>query len=157
MNKITYSLLALILAFMSMRSTSAQTANGTPWMGHAIDPTQKQFYLIDKDGKNNSITQENTLYLVNVAACKEARNSRIFFNQGGHWGTEASLFEIGIPIWLLHKGTGTKGRAIVGRSGGFHPPAPQFPFLWSLSLCVRAILVCRFQRVRLLYPSDHPG
>lgn len=124
MNKITYSLLALILAFMSMRSTSAQTANGTPWMGHAIDPTQKQFYLIDKDGKNNSITQENTLYLVNVAACKEAGNSRIFFNQGGHWGTEASLFEIGIPVWLVHRGTGTKGSAIVELIGDYqHPDA----------------------------------
>ncbi len=106
--KISLSLSVLALMAVSVQTLSAQTANGTPWTGHDISTysLSTKFYLADGD---TTATDDNTLYLVNVAACKEAGNTRTFFNQGGHWGTEASLFEIGIPLHFLYREEGAGG------------------------------------------------
>ncbi|MGI6243861.1 MAG: hypothetical protein ACOYJK_10085 [Prevotella sp.] len=58
-------------------------------------------YFLKQAGKNQNetITNLNTLFLVNLKAW-ELNEYRCFFNQGGHWGVEGELQEIGIPLFL---------------------------------------------------------
>lgn len=53
------------------------------------------------DGK--PVTNNNTVYLWNVGAGREGSDTPAFLNVGGHWGVEASLFHIGIPLYLYYK------------------------------------------------------
>lgn len=108
------TLLTVFAAFLLQTALWAQTTdftyeNGTTWPGHNVSKiadAQSRKHYLNPDRTKNAVpaNDDNTLYLVNVAAFKEAENTRCFFNHGGHWGTEALLFEVGIPVYMEYVG-----------------------------------------------------
>lgn len=82
----------------------AQNAARYQWPGHEINDVG----LWIKYDTPRPVDTRNTIYLLNVGAW-EAGDPNCFFNVGGHWGVEASLYEIGMPLYLERtSGSGNK-------------------------------------------------
>lgn len=94
-------LFAILIAVLpNMVKTHAQLTN---WTGHEI----RDAGLFLKYGSTqNQLNDKNTVFLVNVGAW-EAGDPNCFFNKGGHWGVEASLYEVGTPLYLVSDNGGT--------------------------------------------------
>lgn len=82
----------------------AQNAAWYQWPGHEINDVG----LWIKYNTTTAVDTRNTIYLLNVGAW-EAGDPNCFFNVGGHWGVEGSLYEIGMPLYLERtSGSGNK-------------------------------------------------
>ena len=82
----------------------AQNAARYQWPGHEINDVG----LWIKYNTTTAVDTRNTIYLLNVGAW-EAGDPNCFFNVGGHWGVEGSLYEIGMPLYLERtSGSGNK-------------------------------------------------
>lgn len=75
-------------------------SNAANWGGHDV-----WYYYDMRYGYNGNydVNTNNTVYLYNVGAGKDATTVNTFFNVAGHWGVEASLHEVGIPVYLLYQ------------------------------------------------------
>ncbi|MDY3851703.1 MAG: hypothetical protein SO013_02280 [Prevotella sp.] len=58
---------------------------------------------------NGTVTNNNTMYLYNVAAGEEPNNVNVYLNSFGNWGVEATLHEVGTPLHFEYLTYGGKG------------------------------------------------
>lgn len=64
---------------------------------------------------NGTVTNDNTMYLYNVAAGEDPDNVNVYLNSFGNWGVEATLHEVGMPLhfqYITYKGTGISYRML---------------------------------------------
>ena len=91
--------LILLLAIITMMPNASKAQI---WNGNSIEHPGILYHSEDET------TNLNTVYLVNVGALR-SNDPNKFINVGGHWGVEASCFEIGMPVFLLqHNETDVK-------------------------------------------------
>lgn len=74
----------------------AQNTARYQWPGHEI---RNEALWLKFHNTLNTVNNTNTIYLLNVGAWEDG-DPNCFFNTGGHWGVEGSLYEIGTPLYL---------------------------------------------------------
>lgn len=102
--KITKVLLLAILSAIS----EVVWSQSHEWAGNTLNvaPTDPIFY---NGGEPNN---DNTLYLFNLGAAEDEHGRGAFLNTGGHWGVEASTYEVGIPVYIRNTETRAKQHPI---------------------------------------------
>ncbi|MDD7319315.1 MAG: hypothetical protein SOZ80_08805 [Prevotella sp.] len=99
-NFLLIAMLLAVLPSVMLAQTGNRDANDFyKFKGHDIWNNNDGVYY--HYNKVQTVTNKNTLYLVNVGAYEDG-NPYCFFNQGGHWGVEAVLAEVGLPIYLKY-------------------------------------------------------
>lgn len=93
----------LLLAALSAISEVAWSQS-REWAGNTLNvaPDASIFY------NGGDPTDDNTLYLFNLGAAEDAKGRGAFLNTGGHWGVEASTYEVGIPVYIRNTGGQSK-------------------------------------------------
>ncbi|MCI6161133.1 MAG: hypothetical protein MR681_07355 [Prevotella sp.] len=112
MKKIFLGLTILMAALSSVVQAQTGLYN---FPGHKIWNNNDGVYYVYTNGSVQTITNKNTLYLVNVGAY-ESGNPYCFLSQAGHWGVEAVLAEVGIPVYLeymTYSGSSIKARLLI--------------------------------------------